>query len=306
MPGVPFHITARIQDKAPAFHGIEPLIVERVRAAQARSDARLLAYAVMPNHLHLLVLQGERPLADFMQPLLRRIALLLHQRRGTEGHVFERRFNAEPCLDPEYFRNAVVYIHLNGFRAGLCPDEDGYPWCSHRRYCEVARRAAEPSAEQITIASVLRLFAARDGQSLQDCVCDYRAFLRWRCAIDDCKQAEQEGMSVCYPDQPGTQGGDLHWLRDYSRAALIATPASAPRRMDLRDIARVTVLDEARDMALEDLRSGVRTREIARVRRHFVVRALDAGYKCCVIARFLRVAPTTISTIRSTMKCNGR
>lgn len=115
LPGVPFHVTARVQGRAAWFTGVERPLENRILAAPRRSDATLLAYAVMPNHLHLVVVQGSQPLSQLMQPLLTRIALLVQRRTGREGHIFERRFRASPCLDPDYLRNAIAYVHLMDF-----------------------------------------------------------------------------------------------------------------------------------------------------------------------------------------------
>src|SRR5690606_3438891 len=56
LPGVPFHVTARVQGHGPLFSGLERVIGARIVAAPRRSDATLLAFAVMPNHLHALLL----------------------------------------------------------------------------------------------------------------------------------------------------------------------------------------------------------------------------------------------------------
>lgn len=302
LPGVPFHVTARVQGHGPLFRGVERYIAARIVAAPRRSDASLLAFAVMPNHLHVLLLQGRQPLSNFMQPLLRTIALLVQRRDRAEGHVFERRFHAAPCLDPDYFRHAVAYIHLNGVRAGLCTNVDEYEWCSHAAY-----RATGDVAFGIdpAIENVLRLFAARDNERLQQCARNYRAFLDWRCAMDAHIQRECDGIAGTPPVRPCTLGGDNHWTRNYAAAAMRRThPGHA--RIDLRDIARATIDDAAPGMELEQLRSGDRGKALVRVRRRFVLRAAAAGHRGGAIARFLSISPSTVSSIRSTAQNEGR
>ena len=301
LAGVPFHVTARIQGRAPAFLGIERHVEARILAARARSDAHLLAWAVMPNHLHLVVLQGKRPLGALMQPMLRRIALLVQRRQDTDGHVFQGPYFAMPCADPEYFRNAIAYVHLNAVRAGLCASADQYPWCSHGRYRALGE-SLEHAGEAHEMESALRLFARRDGATLAECRRDYLDFLEWRVAADAHKQAEQEGNAGPAPEPPRTLGGDLHWERRYGAAALPHATLRPNHRMDLRDIARTVASEADPPMDLELLRSGDRTRRLVKVRRQFVLRALSDGYTGVAIARFLNISETTISVIRTTAK----
>src|SRR5512145_1122737 len=109
-----FHITTRTVCHRKWFTPRNRSRIEGIiAAALVRSDASLLAHTIMPNHLHLLVQQGNAPLARLMQPLLRRVALLIQHTHGIEGHVFERRFRDKPCPDADYARNAIAYIHRN-------------------------------------------------------------------------------------------------------------------------------------------------------------------------------------------------
>lgn len=302
LPGVPFHVTARVQGRGPLFSGLERFIVARIAATPRRSDVKLLAYAVMPNHLHLLLLQGRQPLSRFMQPLLRTIALLVQRKARVEGHVFERRFRATPCLDPDYFRHAVAYIHLNGLRAGLCANVEQFEWCSHALYGEERDVAfgVDPAIED-----VLRLFGERDAQSLVQCRRDYRAFLEWRCAMDAHLHRVSDGLDSAAPSPPCALGGDAHWTMTYAAAAMRHAPLrrSPP---DLRDLARAIVDECAPGMDMERLRCGDRGKAVVLVRRRFVIRASAAGYPGGVIARFLSVSPSTISSIRAAAQDKGR
>jgi REP element-mobilizing transposase RayT len=296
-------VTARLQGRAAWFSGIEGAVASRIMAAPRRSDAAMLAYAVMPNHLHLVVVQGQQPLSQLMQPLLRRIVLLVQRRTGREGHIFERRFRTAPCLDADYLRNAIAYVHLNGLRAGLSSSVDQYEWCSHRAYLAPIDQI---SSSGESIERGLRVFAARESAPLDQCQADYRRFLEWRCAADAHRASQRDGLeSGTLPERPITVGGDVHWVSSYPTLP-IEQPPSRPRRPDLRDIAIATLRDVAPDMELEILRSGHRTKPLVAVRRRFILRASAAGHAGGVIARFLGITPTAVSNVRTAAANEGR
>lgn len=300
---MPFHVTARLQGRSAWFSGIERAIAQRISAASRRSDAALLAYAVMPNHLHLVVLQGRQPLSEVMQPLLRRIALLVQRRTAREGHIFERRFRAFPCVDPDYFRNAIAYVHLNGVRARLCATAEDYEWCSHAAYL----RPGDPpdGRHDILVENALRVFAAREGDPLHECRANYLRFLEWRRAMDAYAAEDEDGPSTNGPPSPpDTRGGDAYWAVNYSSAR--AHHGRDRPKADLLDIARGTLLEIAPDMDLDLLRSGYRTKAIVAVRRRFILRAVAAGHGGGGIARFLNVAPSTVSSVRTAAMHEGR
>jgi REP element-mobilizing transposase RayT len=299
MPGVVFHITARIQCRAPLLDGIEGLAASMILEATSRSDARLVAYAVMPNHLHIVLQQGARPLSHCMQPLLRRIALLVRRARAWEGHVFERRFRESACLTAEYLRNAIAYVHLNGLRAALASSADTYEWCSQRRFCECD--ATDPMS-RAAMEDALRVFAPSDGDVLARCRDNYREFIHWRIAMDAhaAQAAANAGGNFHPPSPPSLVGGDEHWCRAYEPFVQAEAEGRRrpPRRMDLRDIARMVMADVDPAMRLEDLRGGGSTRKLIRVRNTVIVRAAASGYSGRTIARFLSVSPPTVSSIR--------
>jgi REP element-mobilizing transposase RayT len=299
MPGVVFHLTARMQCREPLLGGIEGAAVGMIHDATARSDARLVAYAVMPNHLHVLLQQGERPLSHYMQPLLRRVALLVRRVRGWDGHVFERRYHESACRTPDYLRNAIAYVHLNGLRACLAASVDEYEWCSARRFCDCD--APDPLS-RIAMEDALRVFAASDVDMLAECRANYKQFVRWRLAMDEhAAQAEANTGGHFHPPSPPTLlGGDEHWCQVYEPfvRAEAERVKVAPRRMDLRDIALVVMRDTDSEMRLEDLRNGGSTRALIQVRNAVIRRAVASGYTNRAVARFLSVSPATISAVR--------
>jgi REP element-mobilizing transposase RayT len=299
MPGAVFHLTARIHGRDPLLRGLEARVIALIHRCSRRSDARVLAYAIMPNHLHLVVVQGMRPLSHLMQPLLCRAALLIQRRHRLEGHVFERRFRDAGCHDVDYFRSAVAYVHLNPVRAGLCRTADEYEWTSHGAYCNGASAAERFS---MNVQQALRMFAPHARHALTDCREGYFEFMRWRVAMDEFLASGGEPGAPGTPPRPSLTGGDRHWFAEMS---LVPSPIRAIDNrpsLDLGAVARQVLLECAPEMCLDWLRSGERGRQLVAVRRLTIARALDAGHTPRQVSRYLCVSLAAVSDVVTSVR----
>ena len=98
---------------------------QRVRADN-RAD--VLAYAVMPDHIHALLRPRDgAPIGDLMA-FVKRVSSAGIRRTGHTGRVWEERFYDRVIRDEEELRNVVAYIHGNPVESGLCEDERDWPW----------------------------------------------------------------------------------------------------------------------------------------------------------------------------------
>lgn len=92
------------------------------------------AWALIPNHVHLLLRTGLVPLATVMRRLLTGYAVRFNRRHRRHGHLFQNRYKSFLCQEDPYLLELVRYIHLNPVRAGVVADlkelED-YPYCGH-------------------------------------------------------------------------------------------------------------------------------------------------------------------------------
>ncbi len=108
--------------------------VDRLITLLAETNVRCFAWAILSNHLHLLLMPTSKPLSCFMSRLLTGYALSFNRRHNRSGHLFQNRYKSIVCEEEPYLLELVRYIHLNPLRAGLVAnleELDYYPWCGH-------------------------------------------------------------------------------------------------------------------------------------------------------------------------------
>lgn len=135
-PGLLYHVIARGNQRRKTFLGDDDYraYLHRLALYRARHAVTLLAYCLMPNHVHLLVRTGDVPLGKFMQGLQQSYTQWFNRVHGKVGHVFQGRYRAIVCDSEMYLLTLVRYIHLNPVRAGLVLDPGRYPYSGHRAY----------------------------------------------------------------------------------------------------------------------------------------------------------------------------
>ena len=99
-----YHAILRGNHRHPIFYqnADRTQLDEIVAHAAAADGVRIHAYCWMPNHIHLAVQVGERPLGHFMQRVASQYARRVQQRLLTTGHLFERRHRAILVQDTSY------------------------------------------------------------------------------------------------------------------------------------------------------------------------------------------------------------
>lgn len=118
----PLHITVRLRAGLPNLRrGATREVLERTFARGAeRFGLRLVQYAILSNHLHLVVeAQDRRALARGMQGLLVRAAKALNRHWGRKGRVVADHFHARSLRTPREVRSALAYVLQNARRHGL-------------------------------------------------------------------------------------------------------------------------------------------------------------------------------------------
>jgi hypothetical protein len=92
------------------------------------------AYAVLTNHVHLLVQVPECGLSEGMRDLLGGYAHWWNLEHGHYGHLFHNRFKAQPVLSDRHLLATARYIDLNPVRAGIVKRPEEWTWSSYRAH----------------------------------------------------------------------------------------------------------------------------------------------------------------------------
>ena len=137
-PGVISHITQRASGAELLFREEDDYLEMLARLKQICQiyQVELIAFVLMPNHIHFLLYQNEANLHEAMRDLSSQYARRHNKKYERKGHLFGGRYRQAVCLDESYFLAVSLYIHLNPVRAGLVVQPTDYRWSSCRLFTE--------------------------------------------------------------------------------------------------------------------------------------------------------------------------
>jgi len=136
IPGCLYHVIARGTERRKIFLDNKDRadFLARLSSALDKTGGKCLAWCLMPNHFHLLILRGKGTLSELMRRLMTGYAVGFNVRHRRCGHLFQNRYKAVLCEEDGYLLELSAYIPLNPLRAGLVKDmgELGrYRWSSY-------------------------------------------------------------------------------------------------------------------------------------------------------------------------------
>lgn len=144
-PGGVFHVTSRFArdewhlDKT----GARAEYLRLLANAAARTDTQILAYCLMSNHTHLVLMQHREPLSRLFKSVHTAFARWVAKRSRSKyalGPVFAGR-PRELLVERQHYLDVLVrYIHNNPVRAGVVQSAAESDWSSHRAYIGEAER----------------------------------------------------------------------------------------------------------------------------------------------------------------------
>ena len=120
-PGALHHIIVRGIERRKIFRDDQDRnnFIERLGKILEQSKTGCFAWALIPNHFHLLLRTGKASITSVMGRLLTGHAIYFNRRHRRQGHLFQNRYKSILCQEDTYLWEFVRYIHLNPLRAGL-------------------------------------------------------------------------------------------------------------------------------------------------------------------------------------------
>jgi len=135
-PGeIVYHALNRANGGNELFHKPEDYSAfERIMiSAMHRTPIRLLAYCLMPNHWHMVLLpRKDGEMTQFLRRLTITHSQRLHAHRHMTGygHIYQGRFKSFPIEQDESLLNVLRYVERNALRANLVERAQDWRWCS--------------------------------------------------------------------------------------------------------------------------------------------------------------------------------
>ena len=125
-------------------HGREPILVDMflafwysVETSQARQPFDLIAWVVMPDHVHMIIDPKDSDLSN----LMRRVKLAFAYKYRSQhnlysGKVWQPRFWDHVIRDQNDMNRHIDYIHYNPVKHGLVTNPRKWRYSSFDRYVE--------------------------------------------------------------------------------------------------------------------------------------------------------------------------
>lgn len=95
------------------------LLVDELRLASSSGQADTLAYVIMPDHLHWLMVLHHGSLSNTLRRIKSRSAIRINQQRNEPGAIWQKGYHDHALREEEDIHEAARYIVANPLRAGI-------------------------------------------------------------------------------------------------------------------------------------------------------------------------------------------
>jgi len=135
-PGLLQHVMARGIEGREIFKDDKDResFLDRLATVLEETQTQCYAWALIPNHFHLLLRTGQTSLSKVMRRLMTGYAVTFNKRHKRSGHLFQNRYKSVVCEEDPYLLELIRYIHLNPLRIKMVQDIkelDKYSWTGH-------------------------------------------------------------------------------------------------------------------------------------------------------------------------------
>jgi putative transposase len=312
-PGVLHHVMGRGIERKKIFRNdIDRCdFIDRLSAQAQDGAIEIYAWALMPNHFHLLCKTKTLPLASSMRKILTGYAVNFNKRHRRYGHLFQNRYKSIVCQEDVYLNELVRYIHLNLLRANIVQDIkelNGCPWSGHSALVGNVKRQWQDTEHVLSFfgssknsrKNYLQYIKRGINQGRRPELVGgglIRSMGGWSAVLANRRRGERQ-----VADQRILGDGDfvkqvISGLDDIVKKNL----RLSGQRIDIKVLAER--VSESYDVSIGELRSGGRRRAVVQARLAMSwlgVRGL--GYSGADVARYLGVTNSCVTRMISTGK----
>jgi putative transposase len=127
-----YHVASHASDTRHLFLSRDDrtTFLDRFALVMERFSLRLVAYALLGNHYHLVLATPDGRVSTALQQLHSWYSRTHNRRHGRSAHLFRAHFFARELRSDADLLGACRYVAHNPVSAGLCPDPFSWPWSS--------------------------------------------------------------------------------------------------------------------------------------------------------------------------------
>ena len=305
-PGVLHHVMGRGIEGRTIFTDKRDRqdFITRLAALAEDSSMDIYAWALLPNHFHLLCKTKKRLLSSSMRKLLTGYVVNFNRRHKRYGHLFQNRYKSILCQEDAYLLELVRYIHLNLLRAGIVKDMgelDRSPWSGHSALCG---RVERPWQDTNYISSLFgkgslgrkryRAFVAEGREQGRRPELVGGGLIRSVGGWFDVLALRRRGEKQAADQRILGDGEFVEQVLSESEELTKENLRLTSRRMDLPQLAQI--VSTVHDISHTELRSGSRRRHVAEARKAVSWLAVrELGYSGAEVARYLGVTNSCVT-----------
>ncbi len=306
-PGTLHHVMARGIEGTNIFRADKDRtdFLDRLATQCDAKALKVYAWTLIPNHFHLLVRTGNRPLFASMRTILTGYVVRFNRRYRRQGHLFQNRYKSIVCEDDPYLLELTRYIHLNALRAGIVKSVRGlerYPWTGHSALVGTVKRKWQDTGE------ILRYFGKRKRLAVKRYITFLDegvskgkrpdlvggGLLRSVGGWSEVVSMRRRGMGIASDERILGGGGFVERVIAETEAKERETLRLNRKVQELSDILRE--VGEREGLDERSLRMVRRSREIVRVIKLFCQLAVRKyGHTGASVARFLGVTTSLVN-----------
>jgi len=129
----PFFITTQTYRNQKFFLNKDraEIVIDYIYRAKEKMIDFLLAFVVMPEHLHLLIVpKSKYSISQIMLFIKKGSSRVIHIKENTNGHLWGKRFFDRGIRSEKELVETIQYIHNNPIKEGLTKERKDYLFSS--------------------------------------------------------------------------------------------------------------------------------------------------------------------------------